>query len=126
MPGSLAQETPLRTLAALYAALPALACQGRCQAVCGPVTATPLERDQILRVHHRALAPDHTGRRCRLLTEAGACAVYADRPLVCRVVGLTKETACPHGCVPERWLTDAEVYTGFFKPLFALNGGRGG
>jgi hypothetical protein len=60
--------------------LPALACQRKCQDSCGPIQATPREREQILRTHHRVLAPDHTGRRCRLLTADGACSVYADRP----------------------------------------------
>jgi len=102
-------------LDARYAALPALACQQKCQAVCGPIQATPVERDRILRRHHRVLG--HLNRRCRLLTDDGACAVYADRPLVCRVVGLTRETACPHGCVPERWLTEREVID-LMKPLY--------
>lgn len=91
--------------------LPALACQRQCQASCGPIAATPRERDRILRRHHRVLAPDHTGRRCRLLTEAGDCAVYEDRPMICRLWGLTRAMACPHGCVPERWLTEDEAYT---------------
>lgn len=96
-------------LDALYAELPTLACQGRCQAICGPIRATPAERARILRRHHRVLAPDHTGRACRLLTDGGQCAVYADRPMVCRLWGLTPEMACPHGCEPARWLTDDDV-----------------
>ena len=91
-------------------ALPQLVCQRKCQASCGPIQATPRERWHILRTHQRVLAPDHTGQRCRLLTEAGECAVYADRPMICRLYGLTPEMACPHGCVPERWLTEAEAF----------------
>lgn len=91
-------------------ALPALVCQRKCQASCGPIHATPREKAHILRTHHRVLAPDHTGRACRLLTEDGACEVYEDRPMICRLYGLTPEMACPHGCTPDRWLTDTEAF----------------
>jgi hypothetical protein len=32
-------------------------------------------------------------------------------PMVCRIYGLTKRLACPYGCEPDRWLTDAEADT---------------
>ena len=89
--------------------LPALVCQRRCQASCGPVHPSPIERLAILRATHRVVGPDHTGRRCRLLEPDGACAIYAHRPMVCRLFGLTEAMACPHGCIPERWLTEAEA-----------------
>ena len=95
-------------LDARYAALPALACQGRCQAACGPITATPPERDRILRRHHRVLR-NQPGRPCRLLTPEGTCAVYPDRPLICRLYGVVPSMRCPHGCAPTRWLTEAEA-----------------
>lgn len=97
-------------LDALYATLPELACQRKCQAVCGPIQATPLERDRILHRHHRVLRNSYgQGTPCRLLTADGACAVYEDRPLICRLTGLTRETACPHGCEPERWMGEQEA-----------------
>ena len=90
--------------------LPQLVCQRKCQDSCGPIQATPRERMHILWTHHRVLAPDHTGTRCRLLTESGDCAVYADRPMICRLWGVVETMRCPHGCVPERWLTDEEGF----------------
>ena len=100
----------LDALAELYASLPALACQQRCQAVCGPIAGTPVEYRRIMHRHRRALGAGHTATQCGCLTDAGACAIYADRPLICRLVGLTEATACPHGCVPERWLTEEQAY----------------
>lgn len=38
----------------------------------------------------------------------GECMAYAVRPLICRMWGLTKRMKCPYGCVPERWVDDAE------------------
>jgi Fe-S-cluster containining protein len=90
--------------------LPRLDCQRKCQASCGPIRATQREREHILRTHGRMLGVDHTGRRCRLLTEAGDCAVYADRPMICRLFGMVKSMRCPHGCEPTRWLTDEEGF----------------
>lgn len=103
-------------LADAYAALPTLNCQRRCQDVCGPVGATGIERMNLLTTHGRAIGPDHTGRRCRLLDARGDCSVYADRPMICRIVGLTRETACRFGCVPSRWLTEDEAYQAL-RPL---------
>jgi Fe-S-cluster containining protein len=91
--------------------LPTLVCQRKCQASCGPIRATQREREHILRTHGRMLGVDHTGRRCRLLTDDGACAVYADRPMICRLYGLVESMRCPHGCAPERWLSEAEAFT---------------
>jgi Fe-S-cluster containining protein len=95
-------------LDALYARLPALTCQGRCSQSCGPIIAADGEIARMKRAH-----PERHGLRtvpvmCGYLTPAGRCNVYAARPLICRVFGLVKRMSCPHGCVPERWLTDHE------------------
>lgn len=100
--------------------LPTLVCQRKCQESCGPIAATPRERLHILRTHHRVLAPDHTGRRCRLLTTDGACSVYADRPMICRLYGLVESMRCPHGCEPSRWLTEAEAFASLTEAAHAV------
>ena len=47
---------------------------------------------------------------CTLLDVHGACSVYAYRPLICRLWGTVKRMQCPHGCEPERWLSDEEAH----------------
>ena len=34
----------------------------------------------------------------------GGCAVYAERPVICRLFGTTSRLACPHGRRPEQML----------------------
>lgn len=47
--------------------------------------------------------------RCVMLQGDGTCRCYAERPFICRLWGATKAMACPFGCVPEKWMTDAEA-----------------
>ena len=47
---------------------------------------------------------------CPYLNKWGLCDAYAVRPAICRLWGVVKKMACPWGCQPERWLTDAETY----------------
>jgi Fe-S-cluster containining protein len=47
-------------------------------------------------------------RVCPLL-KAGRCSVYAIRPMICRLYGVTDEMPCPHGCTPERMLTEHQA-----------------
>src|SRR5215469_7714608 len=97
--------------------VPDVGCQGLCQAYCGPVSASALERRR-LKVRHglhlhgmdedlvRALLTD--GVMCPALKE-GRCTVYEDRPLICRLWGATESLPCPHGCRPEKMLTNDEA-----------------
>lgn len=100
---------PSEQLAALYATLPRLECKRFCQEGCGPVLMSSLEWRRICdRLGYVPQA--RLDLRCPMLEEGGACSVYALRPIICRLWGLVPKLACPHGCVPERWLTDAEAY----------------
>lgn len=96
----------------IYDALPALDCKGLCHACCGPIN---------WGTHEAALAERLTGKpaffvqhgtdiRCTYLDpETKRCEVYDVRPLICRLYGLVEKMRCPHGCEPERWLTDGEA-----------------
>jgi Fe-S-cluster containining protein len=46
---------------------------------------------------------------CRFLL-AGRCSIYSMRPAICRLFGAVDHPMlrCPHGCRPEKYLTDAE------------------
>lgn len=120
------QDSRYRRLEAIYARIPAIACQRRCQAGCGIIRETGrLEAERLDRQfglkfgrYFTANGQDaqasvgdwlEIGRTyCEFITVNGNCDVYSLRPLMCRLFGVVRELACPHGCQPERWLTDAE------------------
>lgn len=100
--------TPDAALDALYATLPTVACQGRCQSACSLI---PMSDREAARLTAATLAPPgyHVATKtCRYLTPAGRCNVYAVRPLICRLYGVVETMPCPHGCQPDRWLTHDE------------------
>lgn len=95
---------------ALYATLPGLACKRLCQECCGPVFMEKLEWERIgerLGRYPRPTPEQAAKLECPMLADGG-CTVYDLRPAVCRLWGLVESMRCPHGCVPERVLTDAE------------------
>jgi len=47
-------------------------------------------------------------RQCPFLTEKG-CSVYENRGFICRIYGSSELLPCPHGCKPEKPLTEEET-----------------
>lgn len=93
-------------LDAIYARLPHIECKGLCHEACGPIGMT--------RIEHRRLEEGRGPLACKdlvcpLLDENKRCTAYSIRPLVCRLFGLVEQMRCPHGCEPERWLSDEEA-----------------
>lgn len=124
-------------LKALYARIPEVHCQGKCQACCSNIGMSFFEYSQIGMVAQmsvplrpmrllaesgapigEAMSMDNSVRVCPWLKD-GACSIYAHRPFVCRFWGATMATRCPHGCVPDRWLSEREVYE-IAKQIHAL------
>jgi Fe-S-cluster containining protein len=113
----------LKRLRELYAALPRLNCQGLCSDSCTTVIDMSLaERARIERMIGEEL-PDWMRRRpgvpCPLLQADGRCSVYSIRPMVCRLYGLAEHVkmSCPHGCEPERRLSDVEMLEAMFDSM---------
>jgi Fe-S-cluster containining protein len=120
----------IAALETVYATLPGIACQQKCQACCTTFGMTRLEKKRLVAAggpfktrSGPAFTDTETGERgvllgvheviegkCHLLSDEGLCSVYAIRPAICRIWGLSKRFKCPHGCEPERWLDDQEVY----------------
>ena len=88
----------------------------------------------------REFVPLHTEpTRFKLLTEEilgpghcvfldpllGSCMAYKIRPAVCRIWGCmdTPLMRCPYGCVPTRWITDAECKDLYEKIIVIQKGG---
>ena len=120
------------TLDAIYASIPEMECKGLCQHDCTHIGIMPVE---VRRFQERGIAlpaaHPETGM-CSHLTEDGKCAIYAERPYVCRLWGTTPMMVCPHGCRPKRILSTEEVVglmarmvalcpDGGVKPLFTAN-----
>jgi uncharacterized protein len=129
------------SLEAIYAEIPRLDCQQKCQGCCGPLLVPKIEHRRIEQAgkivtlaslahvelnsmwkwmgkeNLAAMQPDGN-MSCQLLMPiTGRCTVYAIRPLICRIWGCIERMRCPHGCVPERWLTETEVRRMFEKIL---------
>lgn len=100
----------IRKLEELYVRVPTLNCQGKCQSCCEPFRIGRVEWERIqevtgpLKVLDRAICP--------MLNAHGGCSVYPIRPMLCRLwytVRSERHPPCPHGCTPDRWLTEREA-----------------
>ena len=98
------------SLALIYAAVPKLACKGKCQASCGPIMASDFEvrhfEEKTGRPFPDLLTVLRGDLSCPYLSPIGGCEVYQYRPLICRLWGVVPGMPCPYGCVPERILTE--------------------
>lgn len=102
-------------LEALYAQIPEMDCAGLCWDSCGPLPITKLEQRRIkaetgqVVPHASEVKPPYL---CPALTMLRACAVYAHRPLICRLWGAVDNLPCNFGCMPKtgRRLTVVEGY----------------
>ena len=104
-------------VAALYARIPKIECRGKCQVFCGAIVQlgayTEAERPQVERAMDEAAivrAGDASPLTCRALDRDGRCGIYDARPAICRFWGVTEGMTCPHGCEPDRLLTQAEMH----------------
>lgn len=103
-------------LEALYARIPHIDCKKLCRECCGPIVQagvmSALEFERLAEYERQPEDPKNF-MACWLLTPDGLCSAYDARPLICRLWGVvdTPLMRCPFGCVPDRWLTDAESRT---------------
>lgn len=57
-------------------------------------------------IRRMAAGEDYT---CPALVD-GQCSVYDDRPLICRLWGVTEGLPCPYGCEPDSVVPDADAF----------------
>jgi len=89
-----------REIKFLRTQIPPFICKPGCHDCCGPVTASSEEMAELpvkTKAEHDDALKELT---CPHLGNNG-CAVYHDRPLICRLFGTTPKLACPHGIEPE-------------------------
>ncbi|MGH7717116.1 MAG: YkgJ family cysteine cluster protein [Vulcanimicrobiaceae bacterium] len=102
-------------MAFLYARIPKIHCRQKCQAFCGAVVQlgayAEAERPEIALALRSAevVRPAGAALTCQALDLDGRCAIYVARPAICRFWGVTEGMECPHGCEPERMLSQAEM-----------------
>lgn len=131
--------TPYERLDALYAELPTMNCQRKCQKYCGailipkieaarleekrgvlvkidqfePTVREDLPDPELVLQEFIGLAPDKGTADCVFIAPPpfGHCQCYSIRPLICRLWGMCDHPMlrCPHGCVPTRWVEPHEV-----------------
>lgn len=132
------KQSVIDQLEALYATLPTVNCKRKCQQFCGPILISKIEAQrleekrgfletvsgfetarraylplpEIVRNNFVGIRPIQGTLVCPFLAppSLGTCLAYSIRPLVCRLWGMcnTELMRCPHGCVPTRWVSDAE------------------
>ncbi len=87
---------------AIYASLPTIECRGECWDSCGSIGMSRLEQHRIATRYGKILPLQAAfNGLCPALTMLGRCSIYADRPLICRLFGLTPAMRCNFGCVPD-------------------------
>ena len=110
------------TLESIYASLPSVVCQGLCAESCGPIACSQAEANRMEAAAGRPLEFT-SGLTCGYLDPVQRrCTVYAMRPLVCRLWGVTTKMACPWGCQP----TSAPVEPADMRRLINLSAVIGG
>lgn len=115
-------------VAALYARIPKIECRQKCQDCCGAIIQlgaySEAERPAIERAMKDATIVRPAGASplvCNALDLHGNCAIYAQRPAICRFWGVVEGMTCPHGCKPEKVLSHAEM-TEIVNALAAIAG----
>ena len=115
-------------VAALYARIPKIDCRQKCQDYCGAIIqlgaysdAEGPEVEGALRGAEIARSTSASEFACRALDLHGRCSIYAARPAICRLWGVTEGMTCQHGCEPERILSKAEMLE-ILNALAAISG----
>lgn len=94
----------------IYASIPKIECVGKCTDYCGALGFEKGEMEEMTKAAAGEKPCVDKKLTCNYLVQ-GRCSIYKDRPLICRIWGLTSKLGCPHGCKRERSFTVTEVLT---------------
>lgn len=91
-------------LAELYEAIPSFECKEGCNDCCGCV---PVANAEAANAGISAgLTATKFGTMDCVHSTPNGCSIYDDRPFLCRLFGTTEKMKCPHGCKPDKMLSD--------------------
>lgn len=109
----------------LYEEVPSIDCKGGCHNACCFIVCTIHEKERVEKLTGKKFETvdlmeqpktriGSDGRPlarfvCSALTEDGRCSVYDDRPLICRLYGVSEGMPCFRGCKPDRALSHDET-----------------
>lgn len=112
----------IKRLKKVYDQVPDVECKGLCHRQCSMIPVEPCEQDVIMDIsgafqHNPRIGIAHGDRvlplspqgQCGYLDAFKKCAVYENRPLICRLYGAAEGLECEHGCKPKRYLDRDEV-----------------
>jgi len=101
----------MKTLAEIYAAIPKVECRQLCSEQCSLILLGKVELDAMEKAFGGVLSHKPGCLSCPALdTFTKTCTVYDVRPFICRLFGASRKLMCPHGCKPERQMTDQEEH----------------
>jgi hypothetical protein len=116
------KQQKLRTVQDVYAAIPQLDCQGKCQRSCGVIPLFPVEVELLKDKAISAPRCSTTEPICSALKE-GKCSIYENRPFICRLWGNVPKMPCLWGCKPKRYLAPQEEKK-LLAAMLRLSGGQ--
>lgn len=94
--------TDAERLDALYAQVPSFNCIPGCHECCGLIPFAPAEWDRV------ADKREATSSTCPYVCPEG-CAIYEQRPFMCRLFGTAAPLLCPRSCGPAEMLSVKEA-----------------
>lgn len=108
--------------------IPAFDCVAGCHDCCGRVPwsaweAARLPGDVSVKTVKAKEVAAGGAEKCGFVTDGGQCAVYAQRPIMCRLFGAVEDLRCPHGRGPERFLSKEEAGMLLAEYIQILKGG---
>lgn len=101
-----------------YSLIPELKCQGKCggELCLEPAPVAGHELHTVRKASGGAIPDSDPQGICPMLHFGAECSIHADRPAICRmygsqpaVPGEEQPWRCPHGCEPERIMTEPEA-----------------
>lgn len=108
----------------IYKRIPNIQCQRKCHSFCCRVVLSEAEREYFenatgfgfdgankerIFLDLLDMANGKLSAECPYLKNR-LCSVYKNRPAICRLWGVSEGLPCPHGCKPERILSDKEAH----------------
>ena len=97
----------------VYRQIPNASCPDNCGKCCGilhPSMAEIRNVQEWLSQHNKPFIDFNmtVGDNCPYLGGDKKCTIYPVRPFLCRIMGVSSDLPCPHGCKPDKVLNHAQ------------------